>query len=126
MTGFTTNQPRFVIPRWRTLEETTHMGELDPSTIRHHPPHPAPQHYDPVAKTKATWKRCPTVFSASDFVGAAIFYEKPHEALDAIEFLNRKSAITEPLRESIDLALPDYFNTPPTQPSPTLSIKEKA
>ena len=126
MTGFTTNQNRYVIPRWRTLEETASTGELAPSTLHLPTPHPAPQHHDPIAKTKATWERCPTVFSASDFIGAAIFYNKPHEALDAIEFLNRESAITEPLRESIEFALPNYFNTPPPPPSPALSIKEKA
>ena len=125
MTGFTTNQARFVIPRWRTLEETFRAGELAPSTL--HPTHPpAPHHYNQIAKTRATWERCPTVFSASDFIGAAIFYNRPHEALDAIEFLNRESAITEPLRESIEFALPDYFDSPPPSPPSTLSIREKA
>ncbi len=124
MTGFTQNQNRHVIPRWRTLEKTAKMGEIGPSTLT--PEHTAPQNHDAIAKTRATWERCPTIYSASDFIGAAIFYNNPHEAIDAIEFLNRESAITEPLRESIELALPDYFNTPPPAPTPACTIREEA
>ena len=126
MTGFTTHQDRHVIPRWRTLESTAKMGEIGPSTLHATNLQPAPRHHDSITKTKVTWERCPTVFSASDFVGAAIFYNNPHVAIDAIEFLDRESAITEPLRESIELALPDYFDTPPLPSKPSLSIRKRA
>lgn len=126
MIEITLDQDRQVIPIWRTLENTTKTGELNLRSHEKQTPWPTPRHHDPIAKTKATWKKHPTILSAADFIGAAIFWNRPHEAIDAIEFLDHKSEITKPLRESIELAIPSYFNTPPPTTPPTISIKEKA
>lgn len=122
MRGIADNTPRNVIPRWRTFNETIKLGELKPSTHPPSIPPPTPQPHDPLAQTKADWKKNQTIGHAADLVGAALFLERSHEAQDAIEFLQRHESQTSKwLKELIEQSSPNPDITPAPTPTPSIS-----
>ncbi|MCZ0937635.1 MAG: hypothetical protein OXJ55_03300 [Caldilineaceae bacterium] len=93
MKGFTENERRNVIPRWRTFDETAKLGELEPSARQLQESLHSTSH-DPLAQAKADWEKHRTIGHAADLVGAGIFLERSHEVQEAIEFLRYRESQT--------------------------------
>lgn len=84
MAGFSTDQDRKVIPRWRTFVATLRHGELESVA----PPRSRQQvSEDPLASKLRDWSEHRTVGHASDLVGAGLMLNRMSEVADAAKFL---------------------------------------
>ena len=96
MTGFSTDENRKVIPRWRTFDETLKLGELG-SVV---PPRVHREITSDFLARKATdWLECRTVGHAADFVGAALALGREGEAAGAARFLQDNPDVSPWARE---------------------------
>ena len=96
MAGFSTDENRKVIPRWRTFDQTLRLGELD-SVL---PPRVQQQITADFLARKATdWLEYRTVGHAADFVGAALALGREGEAAGAARFLQDNPDVSPWARE---------------------------
>ena len=118
MTGFVEEKPRDVIPRWRTFEETTSLGELGSGLPSQ--PHRV-EYRNSLAQQKVDWKKHQTIGHASDLVGSALFHKEPHEAREAAEFLLRnESKISRWVKELAERCMSTPNKNQDTCPHPTV------
>ena len=115
MAGFSTDKDRKVIPRWRTLDETLRLRELDSVG-------PPRTHQkiatDFLAQKKWEWRQHQTVGHATDLVGAALTLGREREVTGAARFLLQDDLNVSPwVRELAEQA----FKTPDDVETATLS-----
>ena len=84
MAGFSIDEDRKVIPRWRSFSDALERRELDSVA----PPRVHQTvHFDYLAQKIIDWRRNHTVGHAADLVGAAIALGREQEAARAAKFL---------------------------------------
>lgn len=84
MVGFSTDDDRKVIPRWRTFRQALRTEELN-SVL---PPQTEQRvTEDPLATKITDWRSNQTIGHAADLVGAAIVLGRPSDVGDAAQFL---------------------------------------
>ena len=128
MAGISIDIERRVIPRWRTLDETLALQELDSVA----PPngHQKAQS-DFLAQKMLDWRRHRSVGHAADLVGTALTLGRWREVIGAAEFLLRDDINASPwareLAEQIVQA-PSHVVRPPQTPVAigTSAIREQA
>ena len=86
MPGFTKNDDRYIVPRWRSFRDTVRTRELDFSEPVSATTHRAVS-ADFLADRLAEWEAHQTVGHASDLVGAGVALGRPAEVLEAARFL---------------------------------------
>lgn len=127
MTGFISDKDRTVIPRWRTLEQTAGLGELDPSHAPVHRSLPKPNYRNTLTKLRSDWEKNQSVGHALDFATTAIFANKSHEAQSAIDFLtHNKSSIPQWTMALLEELMPRNYTSPSPPPPTSSSIREEA
>ena len=84
MAGFSTDKDRKVIPRWRTLDQTLRLSELD--SVRPFHSH-GDVTVDFLGQKKFDWQKHHTVGHAADLVGAALTLGREREVTEAARFL---------------------------------------
>ena len=121
MAGFSTDEDRKVIPRWRTFDKTLRLGELSSGA--------SPRAHQQVTSDFLSpkimdWLEHQTVGHAADLVGAALTLGREGEAVEAAKFLLQDDLNVSPwARELAERAL----GTPEdTEIAPNLEALEKA
>ena len=109
MAGFSTNEDRKVIPRWRTFDETLRLGELNSvASPRAHQQVTS----DFLSSKIMAWREHRTVGHAADLVGAALTLGREKEAAEAARFLLQDDLNASPwARELSERALKTPENT---------------
>ena len=87
MAGIDPDKDRQIIPRWRTFEETRHLGELDSADSQSVEDEAAT--IGNIDSRLQDWNVHKTVGHAADLVGAAIAVGRAEHAVDAARFLLR-------------------------------------
>ena len=103
MAGFSIDEDRKVIPRWRSFSDALELRELDSVA----PPRVHQTvHFDYLAQKIIDWRRNHTVGHAADLVGAAIALGREQEAARAAKFLLQDNLNVSPwARELAEKAL---------------------
>ena len=123
MAGFSTDKDRKVIPRWRSLDRTLTLSELDSVW-----PPQAPQKVtsDFLAQKKLDWRKHQTIGHAADLVGAALTLGRDREVTGAARFLLRDDLNVSPwARELAEQAFetPDNVESVTEEKPKALSVK---
>ena len=116
MAGFSTDEDRKVIPRWRTFDRTLRFGELD-SVL----PSRAHQQItsDFLASKTSDWLEHRTIGHAADLVGSALSLGREKEASEAAVFLLQDNTDVSPwARELGERALGNVEDTEIVNPEP--------
>lgn len=99
MPGFTKNEDRYIVPRWRSFRDTVRTRELDCSESVVSKTHTAVS-ADFLADRLADWEAHQTVGHASDLVGAGVALGRPGEVQGAARFLlDRELSVSPWARE---------------------------
>ena len=112
MAGFSTDEDRKVIPRWRTFDETLRLGELNSAVS----PRACQQVTSDFLSSKImAWREHRTVSHAADLVGAALTLGREKEAAEAARFLLQDDLNVSPwARELSERALKTPESTVPS------------
>ena len=102
MPGFTKNDDRYIIPRWRSFRDTVRTTELDYAESAPSMAHSAAS-AEFLANRLADWEAHRTVGHASDLVGAAVAIGRPKEVTEAAYFLLDQNRVVSPWAREIAL-----------------------
>lgn len=99
MAGSLPDKDRQVVPRWRSLQTTTSLGELAPLAVR--PEIVLPD--DSLADLRRQWEEDGGLAVAADFVSVAYALGQKDEAQDAARYLADRSDLPLPIRNVVRL-----------------------